>query len=101
MKFKLITDSHDALTGMRLAGIEGVYAETAQEAEKELNACIADENTGIVLITEGLASACAEFIDSIKLSESSTLVVTVPGSKNEQTQDNMMRYVREAIGIKI
>lgn len=101
MKFRLISDSHDALTGMRLAGIEGVYAKTAQEAEKELKACVDDENIGIVLVTEGLAAACTELIDSLKLSESSTLVVTVPGSKNEQSGDNIMRYVREAIGIKI
>lgn len=101
MKFRLVTDSRDALTGMRLAGIEGVYAQTAQDAERELKACVADESIGIILVTQGIAARCGELIDSLKLGESSTLVVTVPGSKNEQTDDNIMRYVREAIGIKI
>lgn len=101
MKFKLISNSHDALTGMRLAGIEGVFAETAAQAETEINKCLDDENIGIVLITESLAAQCAQLIDSIKLGRSSPLIVTVPGSKDEQPQDGIMRYVREAIGIKL
>lgn len=101
MKFRLISNSHDALTGMRLAGIEGVYAKTAQEAETEINKCLDDETVGIVLITEGLAAQCTELIDSVKLGRSSPLIVTVPGSKNERGQDDVMRYVREAIGIKL
>ena len=39
----LISDSHDALTGMRLAGVEGVLAETAEQAEAEIKKCIEDE----------------------------------------------------------
>lgn len=101
MKFKLISNSHDALTGMRLAGIEGVYAKTGEQAETEINKYLDDETIGIVLITEGLAAECAETIDAIKLGRSRPLIVTVPGSKDEQGQDSIMRYVREAIGIKL
>lgn len=101
MKFKLVSDSHDALTGMRLAGIEGVFVKDAQEAEIEINKCIDDEDIGIVLITERLAASCAELIDSIKLGRSRPLIVTIPRSKRSQVDDNIMRYVREAIGIKI
>lgn len=101
MKFRLISDSHDALTGMRLSGIEGVFAKTAQEAEEHLKECIDDETVGIVLITERLAAKCPGFIDKMKLEMGRPLVVTIPGSKHEEPQDNIMRYVREAIGIKI
>lgn len=100
MKFILISDSHDALTGMRLAGIEGVFAGTSQAAEAQIQKYIADESVGIILVTQGLASGCAELIDSLKPG-SSKLVVTVPGSKDEESPDNIMRYVHEAIGIKI
>lgn len=101
MKFYLISNSHDALTGMRLAGIEGVYAKTKEQAEKEINRCLDDETIGIVLITESLAAECSDIIDSVKLGRSKPLIVTVPGSKDSGGQDNIMRYVREAIGIKI
>ena len=60
MKYKLVSDSHDALTGMRLAGIEGVFVSSAAEAEKEIGKCIDDEEIGIVLVTERLAESCAE-----------------------------------------
>ena len=101
MKYMLVSDSHDALTGMRLAGIEGVFVNGADEAEREINRCIDDEEIGIVLVTERLAESCAELINSVKLNRSRPLIVTVPRSKRSQVDDNIMRYVREAIGIKI
>lgn len=101
MKYMLVSDSHDALTGMRLAGIEGVFVNDAAEAEKEINKCIENEEIGIVLVTERLAESCAELIDSVKLTKSRPLIVTIPRSKHSQVDDNIMRYVREAIGIKI
>lgn len=101
MKFVLISDSHDAVTGMRLAGIEGVLVGDAQQAQDEIQKCVADENVGIVLVTQGVENSCAELIDSLKLEMSRPLVVTIPGSQGDEPQDNIMRYVREAIGIKI
>lgn len=101
MKFFLISNSHDALTGMRLAGIEGVFAKTKEQAEAEISKCLEDESIGIVMITESLAAGCTELIDSIKLGRSTPLIVTVPGSKDEQSENSIMRYVHEAIGIKI
>ncbi len=101
MKYMLVSDSHDALTGMRLAGIEGVFVSGAHEAEREINRCIDDEEIGIVLVTERLAESCKELIDEVKLTKSRPLIVTIPRSKRSQVDDNIMRYVREAIGIKI
>lgn len=101
MKLKIISDSHDALTGMRLSGIEGEHAKTVQEAETILKKYIDDEEIGIVLVTESLAEKCSDILDRAKLELSRPLIVTVPGSKNDKPKDNIMRYVREAIGIKI
>ncbi len=101
MKFFLISDSHDALTGMRLAGIEGIFAKTKEQAEGEIGKCLDDESIGIVLITESLASSCAELIDSIKLGRSRPLIVAVPGSKSGSGENSIIRYIQEAIGLKI
>ena len=101
MRFFLVSNSHDALTGMRLAGIEGVFAKTKEQAEAQINKLLDDETIGIILITESLAAECIGLIDSIKRGRSKPLIVTVPGSKDEQGEDGIMRYVREAIGIKI
>ena len=101
MKFKLISDSHDAITGMRLAGVEGVLAKTGDEARAAIESCVSDGSVGVVLITESLAATCSEYIDSLQLTESGTLIVTIPGSRDESTQDNITKYIRDAIGIKI
>ncbi len=101
MKFKLITDSHDAVTGMRLAGIEGVAVKGAAQAEQEIKNAMQDPEIGIVLVTQGLAQSCGELISSLKLGSGNKLIVTVPGSKDEKASDDIMQYVREAVGIKL
>ena len=101
MQFYLISDNVDTQMGMRLAGIEGVFVSDADEAEREINKCIDDEEIGIVLVTERLAESCKELIDDVKLKKSRPLIVTIPRSKRSQVDDNIMRYVRDAIGIKI
>ncbi len=58
MHFMLISDNHDTLVGMRLAGIEGCIASTPDEVRKALNEYSADPSTGIILITEVLSKMC-------------------------------------------
>lgn len=101
MKFRLITDSRDALTGMRLAGIEGVFVESPEQAQAEITETAQDKSIGVILVTQSLALKCEEFINSVRLGDSDTLIVTVPGSKSDVSDDNIMRCVHEAIGIKI
>lgn len=43
MKFALISDSTDALIGMRLAGVEGVRVSTPEEAQAAFEKYRADE----------------------------------------------------------
>ena len=49
---------------MRLAGVEGVLAETAEQAEAEIKKYIEDETVGIILITESLASLAGRLLTS-------------------------------------
>ena len=103
MRFMLISDNHDTAVGMRLAGITGVIASDARETEAALDAAIADEDVGIVLITRRIGELCSERINDIKLHRSRPLIVEVPdrhiGENDEQI--DITRYVREAIGINI
>ena len=57
MRFYLISDNMDTLTGMRLAGIEGEVVHDPESVEKALNTAMAAEDIGIVLITELLVKA--------------------------------------------
>ena len=52
MRMYLISDNTDTLTGMRLAGVDGVIAKEKGTLEKALNEVLKDKNIGIILLTE-------------------------------------------------
>ncbi len=52
MQMFLISDNIDTLTGMRLAGVEGVVVHTHDELKDALQSTIANKEIGIILLTE-------------------------------------------------
>lgn len=101
MKFYLISDNNDTQMGMRLAGIDGVVVHTAEQVKKSLEKAKADNNIGVILITEKLINMCRESVYEMKLNCAKPLIVEIPdrhgGSGISQSID---KYVSEAIGIK-
>lgn len=102
MKFYLISDNIDTLIGMRLAGIEGTVVHEEHEVSAALQKAIADEDIGVVLITERLGALCEPVVSRLKLNSRRPLIVEVPDRHGGgRTKDAISRYVRESIGIKI
>lgn len=102
MRFYLISDNIDTAVGMRLAGIEGCVVHESDEVESQLRTAMADENIGIILMTERLVSLCPELVYDLKLNQKRPLIVEIPDRHgNGRAKDSIMRYVRDAIGVKI
>lgn len=102
MKFYLISDNIDTQMGMRLAGIEGVVAHTAEEVDTALDAAFADEDVAVVLMTEKLVALCHERVYELKLNCRRPLIVEIPDRHgNSGVTEAIGRYVSEAIGIKL
>ena len=102
MRFALISDNHDTLLGMRLAGIEGVIVHDREGVKKALEDATADEQVGAVLITEKLVSLAEEEIDDFKLRRPKPLVIEIPDRHGSgHAADTISRYVREAVGINL
>ncbi len=102
MKFYLISDNADTQVGLRMAGIEGVVLHEPDEVRQELLRVVEDKEIAVVLMTAPLAEACRDFVDDWKLHHAAPLIVTVPDRHgNGSTKDTILRYVREAIGIKV
>ena len=102
MKFFLISDNIDTQMGMRLAGVEGVVVHTPQEIKAALDSALADEQTGIVLMTKKAISLCSEEVYNIKLTRSRPLIVEIPDRHNtSKISDTISEYVKEAVGIKL
>ena len=102
MKFFLISDNIDTKMGMRIAGIEGVVAHTAEEVSKALSDAADDEEIGVVLMTEICAKLCQKKVYDIKLNRRRPIIVEVPDRHGDSDViESISRYVEEAIGIKL
>ena len=67
MKMYLISDNVDTLTGMRLAGIEGVVVHEKDELKEALDKAFADTDIGILLLTEKFGREFPDVVNAAKL----------------------------------
>ena len=102
MRFELISNSRDAIVGMRLAGIVGTLVRTEAEAEKALNEAVKKEDVAIILINEGLENKIPNTVNNFKNNGGKPLVVVIPDGKSEGRETHSItKYINEAIGLKI
>lgn len=102
MRMYLISDNVDTLTGMRLAGIEGVVVHEKDEFKAELNKVLSDKTIGILLITELLSNQFPDMIEDIRLNRRLPIVVAIPDRHGTgRSPGFIMDYVNEAIGVKV
>lgn len=102
MRMYLISDNVDTLTGMRLAGIEGIVVHEQDELHQALDKVLADKTIGILLITELLSNHFPDIIEDIKLNRRLPIVVAIPDRHGTGRNPNfIMDYVNEAIGVKV
>lgn len=102
MRMYLISDNVDTLTGMRLAGVEGVVVHERDELKASLEQVLEDKSIGILLITELLSNQFPDMIEDIKLNRRLPIVVAIPDRHGTGRNPNfIMDYVNEAIGVKV
>ena len=102
MRYFVISDNSDTLTGLRLAGIEGIKAETRAQTLAAIDSAVQDPTIGILLINEKLAALCPEQVNAMKLTSVRPLLVEIPDRHHTgRAPDSITRYIREAIGIKV
>ena len=102
MKMFLISDNIDTLTGMRLAGVDGVVVHEKTEFTAALGKVLLDESIAIVLITALLTKLAPEAVSEIKLNRKSPLVLEIPDRHGAgKSADFITHYIKESIGLKI
>ena len=101
MRMFLISDNVDTLTGMRLAGIDGVVVHEKQEIKQALDEVLSQKDIGIILMTEKLGKEIPEIVDDIKLNRTFPLLLEIPDRHGSgRRPDFITAYINEAIGIK-
>ena len=102
MRMYLISDNVDTLTGMRLAGVDGIVIHKKDELIEALNNALADKTIAILLIAEQFGRTFPEIINDIKLNRKLPLIVEIPDRHGTgRKPDFITSYVNEAIGLKI
>ena len=102
MKAFLVSDNHDSLVGMRLAGISGCLVHTSDEAFAAIERALKMKDLAILAITERAAEMAPYLIQQLRERGELPLVVEIPdrfGTK--RGPDFLTRYVQEAIGVKM
>ncbi len=102
MKFFLLSDNMDTLTGMRLAGIKGKVVHERDEVLAVLHEVCSSKEIGVLLITGLLAEKVPEEIRTIRLNMTRPIVAIIPDRHGERRgNDYMTNYIKESIGLKI
>ena len=99
MKMYLISDNVDTLTGMRLAGVDGVVVHERNELREN---AMTDKTVGIILLTEKFGREFPDLIDEIRLEHTMPLLIEIPDRHGTgRKEDFITSYVNEAIGLKL
>lgn len=102
MKFYLICDDPDTLTGFRLAGVEGVIVRDKDSAEKALNNALLMEDVAVLLISENVADMNRQRVDEMRVDVLRPLIAVIPGPDSKGgSHDSIKRLITETIGVKL
>ncbi len=100
MKSVVISRNPDILTGMRLAGMEGILIKDRNDLMEILKLKLSDAGTGIIVLTHDAMTLAENEIMELKLITREKLIVEIPDFGGVM-EDRMSKYIRDSIGIKI
>lgn len=102
MKSFLISDNHDTLVGMRLAGIDGIVLHQREEVLESLKAAMSNPDIGIIILTEKIVDLAHDEIMTYKIKYKKQLIIEIPDRHGTtRGSDVITNYVRESVGIRI
>jgi len=102
MRSYLISDNMDTFVGMQMAGIEGVVLYEKEQIIEKIRELKMDKGIGIIIITEKIGLLISSEVRNIKLSKEGPLLVEIPDRHGlKRSSEYILKYVKDAIGIKI
>lgn len=102
MRAFLVSDNHDSLVGMRIAGIPGVLIHGRDETLEAVRKALELDDLGILVLTEKAAAEVPEVVRELRQSGELPIVVEIPDRHGtKRPPDFLTRYLQEAIGVKV
>jgi V/A-type H+-transporting ATPase subunit F len=98
----LISDNHDTLVGMKLAGIDGVVVHSAEDARRAMTEAMLMKDVAILAVTEKISELIRDAIQRQREHGELPIVVEIPDRHGtKRGSDFLTKYVRDAIGVKM
>lgn len=101
MRSFCICEKIETQTVMQLGGIDSKVVNNDQEARNLLQSLLADQRTGLIMISENIHSRLKNEIMPIKLKRTEKLIIQIPEPEGLQDKEYMMNYIKNSIGIRL
>ncbi|MDD7363439.1 MAG: V-type ATP synthase subunit F [Peptoniphilus sp.] len=98
---RVISRTDELLVALRMSGFEGVWCADAEELEKAFDEAVEDKDVGMIILNEKDFYELEEKVLAVKDKKRSPFICTLPGRDGYSEDDFIMRYVRDAIGVKL
>lgn len=99
MRSVIISSDFDILTGLRIAGIVGVFCKNDSEISKNFNVYKNKDDIGIIIFTQRDFKVIEDDILEFKLNNKTPLIVTIPDIGKKLESDFILKYIKSSVGI--
>jgi len=99
----MVIGNPDTVRGFALAGVRGEIALTPEALERAMDIAMADEEIGIVLVTQDVAALAPERIDALKgRGDLTPLVIEIPGPEGPDAErPSLSEMIRRITGVRV
>lgn len=98
---RVISRDDEFLVALRMSGFEGVFCSDTEALNTQFDAALEDKNIGMIILNEKDFRALEEKVLAAKEKKRSPFICTLPGRDGYSEEDFIMKYVRDAIGVKL
>lgn len=98
---RVISRDDEFLVALRMSGFEGVFCGDTEALNTQFDAALKDKNIGMIILNEKDFRALEEKVLAVKEKKRSPFICTLPGRDGYSEEDFIMKYVRDAIGVKL
>lgn len=103
MKAFLVSDNHDSLVLLNLAGIRGTIAREPAEVRLAVDDILKNRrDVGVLVVTERIAEMVPDLVKGLRERGEPPLLVEIPDRHGSRRgADFLTGYIRSAIGVNI
>lgn len=101
MKSLAISRNYELLVALRMSGFEGVFCKDLDSLVSEFKEAQKRTDIGMILLSEVDFNVMREDVFEAKKKKRGPLIVTLPGRNGFEEKDFILKYVKEAVGLKL